>query len=124
MNTEQALAAMASLAQETRLAIFRLLIQAGRDGMAVADIGEAVGAGGATLSFHLANLTRAGLLSQQREGRSLIYSANFQYMNDLVSYLTENCCGNARAFDAVCCPGDEDAVNQQEPSHETPARTP
>ena len=95
MNSTEALSALASLAQEHRLALFRLLVQAGPDGMAAGALAEALGVPNSSLSFHLAHLTRAGLIGQRREGRSLIYTANFDAMNALVGFLTENCCGGA-----------------------------
>lgn len=105
MNSSEAVAALSSLAQEHRLAIFRLLVQAGPDGMAAGAIADALGVPNSSLSFHLAHLTRAGLISQQRRGRSLIYSADYPSMNALVGYLMENCCqGAACAPEAACAP--------------------
>lgn len=96
MSPDQAVAALASLAQEHRLALFRLLVQAGPDGMAAGMLAEALAIPNSSLSFHLAYLNRAGLIEQRREGRSLIYTANFGAMNALVGFLTENCCGGAK----------------------------
>jgi len=93
MDSPDAVAALASLAQEHRLALFRLLVQAGPYGMAAGALAEALGVPNSSLSFHLAHLTRAGLIGQRREGRSLIYTANYGAMNALVGFLTENCCG-------------------------------
>ena len=93
METTQAVQALSALAQGTRLSIFRLLVQAGPGGMAAGGIGEELDLPPATLSFHLAGLTRAGLADSRQDGRFVIYSANFQNMNLLVDYLTENCCG-------------------------------
>jgi DNA-binding transcriptional ArsR family regulator len=95
METKQALLALAALAQETRLAIYRLLVEAGPQGMAAGSIGEKLDLAPATLSFHLAGLARAGLAQSRQEGRFVIYSADFQSMNALVGYLTENCCQGA-----------------------------
>jgi ArsR family transcriptional regulator, arsenate/arsenite/antimonite-responsive transcriptional repressor len=92
METKQALLALAALAQETRLAIYRLLVEAGPEGMAAGSIGEALDLPPATLSFHLAGLARAGLAQSRNEGRFVIYSADYQAMNSLVGYLTDNCC--------------------------------
>ena len=89
------MAALGSLAQEHRLGLFRLLVQAGPEGKAAGALAEALGVPNSSLSFHLAHLTRAGLIGQRREGRSLIYTANFSAMNALVGFLTENCCGGA-----------------------------
>ena len=92
-----ALVALGVLAQESRLQVFRALVQAGPDGRAVGEIADERGLPGPTLSFHLAQLKRAGLVRCRREGRSLIYSADYEAMNRLVAYLLENCCGgNAR----------------------------
>ena len=95
METIQAVRALSALAQDTRLQVFRLLVQAGPGGMAAGQIGERLDLAPATLSFHLAGLTRAGLTQSRQDGRFVIYSANFDHMNDLVTYLTENCCGGA-----------------------------
>jgi ArsR family transcriptional regulator len=93
METKQAIDALAALAQETRLGIFRLLVEAGPEGMTAGRIGEKLGLPPATLSFHLAGLARAGVARSRNDGRFVIYSADFQTMNELVGYLTENCCG-------------------------------
>jgi DNA-binding transcriptional ArsR family regulator len=93
MEKISALAALAALAQESRLDIFRLLVQAGSEGRAVGHIGERLGLPSATLSFHLGQLRHARLVTVRREGRSLIYAADFAAMNGLVAYLMENCCG-------------------------------
>jgi DNA-binding transcriptional ArsR family regulator len=95
METKQALLALSALAQETRLAIYRLLVQAGPEGMAAGAIGEKLDLPPATLSFHLAGLTRAGLAKSRQEGRFVIYSADYAAMNALVGFLTENCCQGA-----------------------------
>jgi DNA-binding transcriptional ArsR family regulator len=92
MEKLDAIAALAALAQETRLDIFRLLVQAGPDGMPAGQIGERLGLPSATLSFHLNQLRHAGLVTFRREGRSLIYAAEYAAMNGLLGYLTENCC--------------------------------
>ena len=95
METTQALQSLSALAQESRLSIFRLLVQAGPAGMAAGAIGEALELPPATLSFHLAGLTRAGLARSRQEGRFVIYSADYAAMNALVGFLTENCCQGA-----------------------------
>jgi ArsR family transcriptional regulator len=97
MDTKQAIAALAALAQETRLAIFRMLVEAGPSGLPAGAIAERLAVPASSLSFHLAHLTRAGLLVQQRHSRSLIYSADFGATDALVGYLTENCCGRGAA---------------------------
>ena len=93
MEMTQAVQALSALAQSSRLSIFRLLVQAGPEGMAAGTIGEKLDLPPATLSFHLAGLTRAGLADSRQDGRFVIYSANFPGMNQLLAYLTENCCG-------------------------------
>ena len=103
MDKKGALVALSALAQETRLDIFRLLVQAGADGRSAGSIAEALDVTPATLSFHLNQLTHAGLIVQRRDGRSLIYSADFDRMNGLVGFLAENCCGRP-ANPVVCSP--------------------
>ncbi|MDR3505097.1 MAG: metalloregulator ArsR/SmtB family transcription factor [Acidocella sp.] len=106
MEKHDAIAALAALAQETRLDIFRLLVQAGPEGVPAGQLGEQLGLPSATLSFHLKELRHAGLITFQREGRSLIYSAEFANMNALLAYLTENCCqGHAAACAGGACDG-------------------
>ena len=92
METKQAIQALSALAQESRLSIFRLLVQAGPEGLAAGTIGEKLDLPPATLSFHLAGLTRAGLAQSRQEGRFVIYSADYEAMNALLGFLTENCC--------------------------------
>ena len=96
METTQALQSLAALAQESRLSIFRLLVQAGPVGMPAGAIGEKLELPPATLSFHLAGLTRAGLAQSRQEGRFVIYSADYAAMNALVGFLTDNCCQGAK----------------------------
>jgi DNA-binding transcriptional ArsR family regulator len=95
METKQAIEALSALAQETRLAIYRLLVQAGPAGLAAGEIGDQLDLAPATLSFHLAGLTRAKLAQNRHEGRFVIYSADYAAMNTLVGFLTENCCQGA-----------------------------
>ena len=95
MQAPEAVAALSALAQEHRLSLFRLLVQAGDDGMAAGAIAERMGMPNSSLSFHLAQLSRAGLIRQERRSRSLIYRADYGAMNALVSYLLENCCAGA-----------------------------
>ncbi|NNM82940.1 MAG: helix-turn-helix transcriptional regulator [Burkholderiales bacterium] len=99
MKVETAVEALAALAQESRLAVFRLLVQAGQEGVAAGAIAEKLGIQPATLSFHLKTLAHAGLVKSRTEGRFVIYSANYPEMDNLVNYLTENCC----AGDATQC---------------------
>jgi ArsR family transcriptional regulator, arsenate/arsenite/antimonite-responsive transcriptional repressor len=103
METENAVVSLEALAQESRLGIFRLLVEAGPDGLPAGHIAERMKLPAATLSFHLAQLKHAGLAACRREGRSLIYSANFEEMNSLVSFLTDNCCGMGGAACAPAC---------------------
>ena len=105
MRADNAVEALAALAQEHRLALFRLLVRAGDKGMAAGAIAEALGVPNSSLSFHLAQLRNAGLILQERQHRSLIYSANYPVMNDLVGYLMENCCeGASCSTDKACAP--------------------
>jgi len=92
MEKTDAIAALAALAQDSRLDVFRLLVQTGTEGMPAGQIGERLGLPSATLSFHLNQLRHAGLVTFRREGRSLIYAAEYTAMNALLAYLTENCC--------------------------------
>ncbi len=101
MEKKAVLAALTALSQETRLDIFRLLVQAGPEGRSAGAIADALGVAPATLSFHLSNLNHAGLIVQRRESRSLIYSADFDRMNAVLGFLSENCCG--RPTGAVAC---------------------
>jgi ArsR family transcriptional regulator len=93
METSQIVDALAALAHESRLKVFRLLVEAGPQGMPAGTIGEELELPPATLSFHLSHLARTGLVRGRQEGRFVIYTADFQNMNALVGYLTENCCG-------------------------------
>lgn len=95
MNSPGVIDALGALAQEHRLALFRLLVQAGEQGMSAGAIAEALGVPNSSLSFHLAHLNRAGLIRQERKGRSLIYSTDYAAMSALIGYLMENCCGGA-----------------------------
>ncbi len=93
MKKSSVVAALGALAQETRLDIFRLLVQKGPAGLPAGEIGERLGQPSPTLSFHLNQLRFAGLITSRRESRSIIYNANYKAMNDLLEFLTENCCG-------------------------------
>jgi len=92
MKQDQVIAALSALAQESRLEVFRLLVRKGRNGLPAGEIARHLGVPNSSLSFHLAQLQEAGLVSQRREGRSLIYSADYVRMNALMGFLTENCC--------------------------------
>lgn len=99
MQSCAAIAALSALAQEHRLSLFRLLVQAGSDGMPAGAIADALGVPNSSLSFHLGQLLRAGLILQERRHRSLIYRADYRAMNALIGYLMENCCAGAGCVD-------------------------
>jgi len=102
-ENRQAVAALAALAQETRLAIFRLLVQQGPEGIAAGEIGERLQLAGATLSFHLKELSHAQLIAARQAGRFIYYSADYRTMNGLIDYLTRNCC-QGTTCDIACAP--------------------
>jgi ArsR family transcriptional regulator, arsenate/arsenite/antimonite-responsive transcriptional repressor len=105
MQTKHAIEALGALAHEHRLAIYRLLVERGPDGLSAGAIGEGIGLAPSSLTFHLQNLHRSGLIVQRRESRNLIYSVDFGAMNELVGYLTENCCmGSGRSCAPDCKP--------------------
>lgn len=117
MESKEIIAALGALAQETRLAIYRRLVEAGPAGRPAGEIALALDLAGPTLSFHLTQLHQAGLVTRRREGRSLIYAADFAAMNGLIGYLTENCCARSGADpSAVCgpsgCGPDESAASR------------
>lgn len=95
MDADIVIKALGALAQEHRLAAFRLLVQAGASGLPAGVLAERLGVPNSSLSFHLAQLSHAGLIRQERQGRSLIYSADYAAMNGLIGYLMENCCAGA-----------------------------
>jgi DNA-binding transcriptional ArsR family regulator len=107
MEKMDVIAALSALAQDTRLDVFRLLVQAGPEGLPAGRIGERLDLPSATLSFHLNQLRHAGLVTFRREGRSLIYAAEYAAMNGLLAYLTENCC---QGDTAACGPGVRDGA--------------
>jgi ArsR family transcriptional regulator len=92
MKIYSAVKALAALAQETRLSIFRILVQTGEAGLSAGQIAKELSIPNATLSFHLKELTNAGLITARQESRFIYYAANFSTMNELLGYLTENCC--------------------------------
>lgn len=100
MDLKHAVTLLASLAQEARLEIFRCLVQAGPDGLAAGMISQTLQIPNSTLSFHLKELSHAGMISARQESRFIYYSANYESMNALLAYLTENCCAGQTA----CCP--------------------
>ena len=104
MKTTAVVNALGALAHEYRLAIYRLLVEQGPAGLPAGTIGERVGLVPSSLTFHLQALQRAGLIAQSRASRQLIYSADFSAMNDLVGYLTDNCCAGSGSCAPVCKP--------------------
>ena len=103
MEKTTAVTALAALAQDNRLDVFRLLVQAGPDGMTAGSIAEALDLAPNTLTFHFDRLRMAGLATVRRDGRSMIYAAQFETMDALLGFLTENCCGGAPCAPAVTC---------------------
>ena len=103
MKTAEAVKALAALAQDTRLAVYRLLVQKGPDGMSAGVIAERLDLPAATLSFHLKELANAGMAQSRQDGRFVYYSANYDRMNRLLGYLTENCCQDEESA-ALCAP--------------------
>ncbi len=103
MDIKQVIDALGALAQDTRLAIYRLLMQRGPAGLPAGMIGEKLDVPASSLSFHLAHLARAGLIVQRRQSRSIIYAVDFAGMNALMAYLTQNCCGGDAAACAPAC---------------------
>jgi ArsR family transcriptional regulator len=106
MESTIAVAHLSALAQESRLSVFRLLVQAGAEGLSAGDLAAKLALPNPTLSFHLSQLKGAGLVQCRRESRSLIYTANYAAMNDLLAYLTDNCCGGQAELCApvACAP--------------------
>lgn len=92
MNRRQAISAFAALSQDTRLSIVRHLVKAGPNGVAAGEVADEIGVSASNLSFHLKELTHAGLVSARREARSIIYSADFSVLRDLISFLMKDCC--------------------------------
>jgi ArsR family transcriptional regulator, arsenate/arsenite/antimonite-responsive transcriptional repressor len=122
MEKTTAITALAALAQESRLDIYRLLVQAGSTGIPAGRIGERLGLPSATLSFHLNQLRQAGLITFQRKGRSLIYAAEYEAMNGLLAYLTENCCQDGACDIAPCRPAAARPTPTGESRNETRTR--
>jgi DNA-binding transcriptional ArsR family regulator len=112
MKKPDALAALAALAQDNRLDVFRLLVEAGRDGMPAGAVADALKLAPNTLTFHFDRLRDAGLLTVRREGRSMIYAARYETMNALIAYLTENCCGGRAE---VCLPAKVQSAPPRKP---------
>ena len=106
METKAAITALAALAHESRLSVFRLLVEVGPEGLPAGQIAERLGLAPSSLSFHLKELSHAGLVTARQQGRFVIYSADFAAMNTLLAYLPENCCGGASCLptDSACRP--------------------
>ena len=106
MENADAVASLAALAQDSRLEVFRLLVQAGAEGLAAGDVAAKLKLAPNTLTFHFDRLREAGLVSVRRDGRSMIYAARFEAMNELLGYLTENCCNGApeKCAPVACVP--------------------
>lgn len=119
INTDTIVAQLAALAQPTRLDIFRLLVQQGRIGLAAGEIAASLEVAPATLSFHLKELAHAGLVTARQEGRFVYYAAQFETMNTLIAFLTENCCA---AEGGDCAPGATCAPAQKKSVRSTPLR--
>jgi len=112
MKKAAVIEALGALAQETRLDIFRLLVEKGPEGLPAGEIGERLGQPSPTMSFHLSQLRFAGLIDSRRESRSIIYKANYKAMNELLGHLTENCCGGRPE---LCAPGRTTGCGTNEP---------
>ena len=119
MEKKAALDALSALGQETRLDLFRLLVTVGPEGLPAGVIAERLGVLPSSLTFHLNHLVRAGLITQRRLSRQLIYSAEYGTMNNLLTYLTENCCGRGTACIPACNPADAFKTGEAD---EAPAR--
>ncbi|MGK5017270.1 MULTISPECIES: ArsR/SmtB family transcription factor [unclassified Janthinobacterium] len=111
LTSASAIVALAALAQESRLAVFRLLVQTGPEGMAATKIAEALAIAPSSLSFHLKELAHADLVTASKAGRSIIYAANYAGMNGLLAFLTENCCAGS----PCCLPDSGNVPNESTP---------
>jgi DNA-binding transcriptional ArsR family regulator len=119
MDQKAAITALGALAQETRLDVFRLLVTIGPAGLPAGVIAERLGVLPSSLTFHLNQLHHAGLITQRRQSRQLIYAAEYGAMTDLLAYLTENCCGRGESCVPACDPADAFMTGE---SNEAPAR--
>lgn len=119
METQTAVTALAALAQASRLAVFRLLVQAGPAGLPAGQVAERTGIPSSSLSFHLKELVHAGLADARQDGRFVIYTARYETMNDLLGYLTDNCCGGNPCTPATICvakPATKKTATRKEPA--------
>lgn len=105
MHATEAITALGALAHETRLAVFRMLVQQGACGLPAGTIADRLSLPPSSLTFHLQHLATAGLVTQRRSGRQIIYATDYAAMNDLMAYLTENCCGSGTICGPTCAPG-------------------
>src|SRR6516162_7950125 len=116
MKKHHALAALAALAQDNRLDVFRLLVEAGQEGMSAGAVADALKLAPNALTFHFDRLREAGLVTVRRDGRSMIYTARYDTMNELLGYLTENCCrGRTDQCEPSASPGSATKARQKEP---------
>jgi len=115
METDTAVAALAALAQENRLDVFRLLVRTGIDGLPAGQIAERLDIPSPTLSFHLAQLRHAGLVQVRRDGRSLIYAADYDGMNGLMEFLTDNCCAGTASCRVPICEPEKATIVRRKP---------
>ena len=118
MKNPDAVIALAALAQENRLAVFRLLVEAGPEGMPAGEVAEKIDLAPNTLTFHFDRLRSAGLVTVRRDGRSMIYAARFEIMNELLGFLTENCCQGTPEIcaPAVCAPAKPKSTRSKVPA--------
>ena len=114
MDEHRAVSALGALAQETRLALYRLLVVQGPQGLPAGAIADRLRVAPSSLSFHLQQLLHAGLVRQRRAGRNLIYAAEYEAMNALLAYLTENCCGHGGACAPFCIQADREATEKSD----------
>src|SRR5437588_6461925 len=114
MDQKAAIVALGAMAQETRLAVFRLLVATGPEGLPAGVIAERLGVPPSSLTFHLNQLHHAGLITQRRLSRQLIYSAEYGAMTELLAYLTENCCGRGESCVPACDPADAFATGDSD----------
>lgn len=113
MKSAQVVIALDALAHEYRLAVYRLLVECGPAGLSAGAIAQKIGLGPSSLTFHVQALQRAGLITQRRASRQLFYATDFNAMNALLAYLTENCCGGVQSCAAICVPAS--AVDKARP---------
>ena len=117
MDQKAAIAALGALAQDTRLEVFRLLVATGPQGLPAGVIAERLGVLPSSLTFHLNQLNHAGLITQRRHSRQLIYAAEYGAMNALLTYLTENCCGRGQSCAPACNPSDAFTKGETDEAH-------